>query len=178
MAENANIARPYAQAVFELADSSGSLGQWSDSLRAMAAVAANPDMKALFINPRISRRDLGNVLIEVCGNRIDKQGENLILLMAKNRRLPVLPEISQQYEILRAEAERSVRAELESALPVSEQEQERIAEALKKRLGRKVDLVCKINEKLVGGAVIRAGDLVIDGSVQARLEKLAATMSA
>ena len=68
--------------------------------------------------------------------------------------------------------------ELESALPVSEQEQERIAEALKKRLGRKVDLVCKINEKLVGGAVIRAGDLVIDGSVQARLEKLAATMSA
>ena len=99
-------------------------------------------------------------------------------LLAQNRRLHVLPEIAQQYELLRAEAERSVRAELESALPVSEEEQQKISEALRERLGRDVDLVCKINEKLIGGAVIRAGDLVIDGSVRARLEALAAAVGA
>lgn len=178
MAENPNIARPYAQAIFELATTAGSLGQWSDSLRVMAMVAANRDMKALFINPRISRKDLGNVLIGICGEWIDAQGENLIRLLAQNRRLLVLPEIAEQYEVLRAEAERIVRAELESALPVSEQEQQRIAEALKKRLGRDVELVCKTNKKLIGGAVIRAGDLVIDGSVRARIEKLGAIVGA
>ena len=178
MTESSNIARPYAQAVFELADASGNLGHWSDSLRAMAMVAANRDMKALFINPRISRRELGNVLIDVCGEQVDSQGQNLIRLLAQNRRLLALPAIAEQYETLRAEAERSIRAEMESALPVSEEERHRISEALKKRLGRNVELVCKINERLVGGAVIRAGDLVIDGSVQARLEKLAATVGA
>ena len=85
--------------------------------------------------------------------------------------------IRDRYENLRAEAERTVQAELESALPVSDSEQQRIADALTARLGRKVELVCRINETLVGGAVIRAGDLVIDGSVRARLEKLAVAIS-
>ena len=106
------------------------------------------------------------------------RGRNLIRLLAQNRRLHALPAIEEQYETLRAEAERTIRAELESALPVSEQELQRIASALKARLGRDVELVCKINEKLIGGAAIRAGDLVIDGSVRARLEKLAATVGA
>lgn len=178
MAEISNIARPYAQAVFELADSGGDFGHWSDALRTMALVAADPDMRALFNNPRISRRDTGRVFTDVCGDRIDGQGRNLIRLLAQNRRLHALPAIEEQYETLRAEAERTIRAELESALPVSEQELQRIASALKARLGRDVELVCKINEKLIGGAVIRAGDLVIDGSVQARLEKLAAAVGA
>lgn len=178
MAENSIIARPYAQAIFELANAAGLLNQWSDSLLLMAAVSANPDMKALCINPRISKKDLGKVLLDVCGNRVDSEAANLVRLLAQNRRLLVLPEIAYQYEKLKAEAEQTVRAELESALPVSDQEQERISAALKQRLGRNVELVCRINKKLVGGAVIRAGDLVIDGSVQARLNKLAATIGA
>lgn len=178
MAENSNIARPYAQALFELAESAGDFGLWSEALRVMAMVAVDPNMNAVFINPRISRREIGKAVIEVCGEHIDSQGRNLIRLLAQNRRLDALPAIAEQYETLRAEAERSVRAELESALPISEQERQRISEALKKRLGRDVELVCKINEKLIGGAVIRAGDLVIDGSARARLEKLAAAISA
>tara|TARA_B100000029_G_scaffold504657_1_gene583896 strand:+ start:3837 stop:4382 length:546 start_codon:yes stop_codon:yes gene_type:complete len=178
LAENSIIARPYAQAIFELANAAGLLNQWSDSLLLMAAVSANPDMKALCINPRISKKDLGKILLEVCGNRVDSEAANLVRLLAQNRRLLVLPEIAYQYEKLKAEAEQTVRAELESALPVSDQEQERISAALKQRLGRNVELVCRINKKLVGGAVIRAGDLVIDGSVQARLNKLAATIGA
>ena len=98
-------------------------------------------------------------------------------LFGRHRRLHGLPAIADQYENLRAEAEQTVQAELESALPVSDSEQQRIADALTARLGRKVELVCRINETLVGGAVIRAGDLVIDGSVRARLEKLAVAIS-
>ena len=177
MAEISNIARPYAQAVFELAENAGDFGHWSDALHAMALVAANPYMGYLFNNPITSRRDAGQVLADVCGDRIDGRGKNLIRLLALNRRLHALPAIKEQYEALRAEAERTVRAELDSALPVSEQEQQQIATALKTRLGRDVELVYKIDETLIGGAVIRAGDLVIDGSVKARLEKLAAAIS-
>jgi F-type H+-transporting ATPase subunit delta len=178
VAEISSIARPYAQAIFELARTDGEYTHWSDALAVMAMVAADSNMSALFGNPRVSRDDSGRALADVCGDRIDDRGRNLVRLLAQNRRLQVLPAISEQYERLRAEAERTVRAELESALPVAEGEQQRIADALKARLGREVELVCRINEDLIGGAVIRAGDLVIDGSARARLDKLAAAISA
>ena len=177
MAELFSIARPYAQAVFELARASGDYNDWSQSLGAMALVSRDPDMKALIRNPRASRQEIAQVIADVCGNQIEEKGKNLLRLLAQNRRLHVLPAIADQYENLRAEAERTVQAELESALPVSDSEQQRIADALTARLGRKVELVCSITETLVGGAVIRAGDLVIDGSVRARLEKLAVAIS-
>ena len=177
MAELFSIARPYAQAVFELARSSGDYTGWSQSLSAMAQVSRDPEMKRLIQNPRVSRQEIAQVIADVCGSGVGEEGRNLLRLLAQNRRLHVLPAIADQYENLRAEAERTVQAELESALPVSDSEQQRIADALTARLGRKVELVCRINETLVGGAVIRAGDLVIDGSVRARLEKLAVAIS-
>ena len=177
MAELFSIARPYAQAVFELARSSGDYTGWSQSLSAMAQVSRDPEMKRLIQNPRVSRQEIAQVIADVCGSGVGEEGRNLLRLLAQNRRLHVLPAIADQYENLRAEAERTVQAELESALPVSDSEQQRIADALTARLGRKVELVCRTNETLVGGAVIRAGDLVIDGSVRARLEKLAVAIS-
>ena len=177
MAELFSIARPYAQAVFELARSSGDYTGWSQSLSAMAQVSRDPEMKRLIQNPRVSRQEIAQVIADVCGSGVGEEGRNLLRLLARNRRLHVLPAIADQYENLRAEAEQTVQAELESALPVSDSEQQRIADALTARLGRKVELVCRINETLVGGAVIRAGDLVIDGSVRARLEKLAVAIS-
>ena len=177
MAELFSIARPYAQAVFELARSNGDYTGWSQSLSAMAQVSRDPEMKRLIQNPRVSRQEIAQVIADVCGSGVGEEGRNLLRLLAQNRRLHVLPAIADQYENLRAEAEQTVQAELESALPVSDSEQQRIADALTARLGRKVELVCRINETLVGGAVIRAGDLVIDGSVRARLEKLAVAIS-
>ena len=143
----------------------------------MAQVSRDREMKRLIQNPRVSRQEIAQVIADVCGSGVGGEGRNLLRLLAQNRRLHVLPAIADQYENLRAEAERTVQAELESALPVSDSEQQRIADALTARLGRKVELVCRINETLVGGAVIRAGDLVIDGSVRARLEKLAVALS-
>ena len=178
MAELSSIARPYAQAVFELAKHSGHYGPWSEALGFLAKVAADKDMAALFSNPRVSRQQAADIVIELLGEAVGDEPKNLVRLLAQNRRLQALSAISEQYEILRAEAERTIRAELESALPISDEEQHRIAGALKTRLGREVELVVTTNRELVGGAVIRAGDLVIDGSIRARLERLAAAVSA
>ena len=178
MAELASIARPYAQAVFELAKDSGHYGPWSEALEFLAKVAADKDMAALFSNPRVSRQQAADIVIELLGEAVGDEPKNLVRLLAQNRRLQALSAISEQYELLRAEAERTIRAELESALPISDEEQHRIAGALKTRLGREVELVVTTNRELVGGAVIRAGDLVIDGSIRARLERLAAAVSA
>jgi len=178
VAELASIARPYAQAVFELAKDSGHYGPWSEALEFLAKVAADKDMAALFSNPRVSRQQAAEIVIELLGEAVGDEPKNLVRLLAQNRRLQALSAISEQYEILRAEAERTIRAELESALPISDEEQHRIAGALKTRLGREVELVVTTNRELVGGAVIRAGDLVIDGSIRARLERLAAAVSA
>ena len=135
-------------------------------------------MAALFSNPRVSRQQAADIVIELLGEAVGDEPKNLVRLLAQNRRLQALSAISEQYEILRAEAERTIRAELESALAISDEEQHRIAGALKTRLGREVELVVTTNRELVGGAVIRAGDLVIDGSIRARLERLAAAVSA
>ena len=178
MAELSSIARPYAQAVFELAKDSEHYGPWSEALEFLATVAADKDMAVLFSNPRVSRQQAADIVIELLGEAVGDEPKNLVRLLAQNRRLQALSAISEQYEILRAEAERTIRAELESALPISDEEQHRIAGALKTRLGREVELVVTTNRELVGGAVIRAGDLVIDGSIRARLERLAAAVSA
>ena len=177
MAELSNIARPYARAVFELAKDGADYSVWSEQLDMLAAVAVDPNVVGLFNNPRVSRRDLGLVFMDVCGDRLDENVKNLVRLLAQNRRLHALPAIAEQYEHLRAEAEQTVQAELESALPVSDTQQQRIVEALSQRMGRRVELTVKTNEELLGGAVVRAGDLVIDGSIRARLEKLATAIS-
>ena len=177
MAELSNVARPYARAVFELAKAGADYSAWSEQLDMLAAVAADPNVGDLFNNPRISRRELALVFTDVCGDRLDENVKNLVRLLAQNRRLHALPAIAEQYEYLRAEAEQTVQAELESALPISDTQQQRIVEALSQRMGRRVELTVKTNEELLGGAVVRAGDLVIDGSIRARLEKLATAIS-
>ena len=141
-------------------------------------VAADKDMVALFSNPRVSRQQAADIVIDLFGEAVGDETKHLVRLLAQNRRLPALSAIAEQYEILRAEAERTIKAELETALPISDTEQHRIAAALKSRLGREVELVVTTIRELVGGAVIRAGDLVIDVSIRARLERLAAAVSA
>ena len=178
MAELSSIARPYAQAVFELAKDSGQYGPGSEVLKFLAMVAADKGMVELFSNPRVSRLQAADIVIDLFGEAVGDEPKHLVRLLAQNRRLLALSAIAEQYEILRAEAERTIKAELETALPISDGEQHRIAAALKSRLGREVELAVTTNRELVGGAVIRAGDLVIDGSIRARLERLAAAVSA
>lgn len=177
MSELTTLARPYAKAVFEVAREAGDLARWSDQLGFMAAVVHDPTMKAFLDSPKLTREAAAETVIGVCEGRIDDQGKNFVRLLAENGRLTLLPEIAAIYEVMRAEAEGKVEARVISAQPVSDAQKSAIAQSLAKRLGREVELVCEVDESLIGGAVIRAGDLVIDGSVRGRLERMAANLS-
>ncbi len=177
MAEKSTIARPYAEAVFSLAREQGRLADWSGMLQMAAQVAGNEAMQDLVGNPGIEKARLADVIIGVCGEVLDEKGQNLIRLLAENGRVSVLPEIAELYEGYRAEAEKTVQAEIIAAYPVSEEQKAKVASALKARLGHEVTLECKTDESLLGGAVIRAGDLVIDGSAVGKLNKLVNVLS-
>jgi len=177
MSDNAITARPYAQAVFELARDEGRFPHWSEVLRRLADLAGQEQVSALFSHPKVGRDDIAAILIEGCGDLLNDAGKNLVHLLVRNGRLVALEDIAEQFENLRAGEEQTINAQVESALPVSEAHQQKIAQALEKKLGRKVTLKVSTDASLIGGAVIRAGDLVIDGSVKARLEKLAAAVS-
>lgn len=172
MAEKTTIARPYAQAVFALAQSRKELPRWSEMLQLAATVAADGRVGSLIGNPRVSKDDLTKLLLGICGDKLSKEAQNLIHVLVENDRLDVLTEIAGLYEVYRAEAERTVEAQVISAFPVNAAQQQQIIAGLKKRLGREVTLSCETDKDLLGGAIIRAGDLVIDGSVTGQLAKL------
>jgi F-type H+-transporting ATPase subunit delta len=172
MAEKSTIARPYAEAVFALAKAQKQLKAWSDILQTAAAVAMNDDMQAMISNTNVRKDQVAKLMIDVCGNKFSAEGKNLIRLLAENRRLIFLAEIAAQYEALRAEEEKTIDAEVIAAFEVSAAQQKQIAEKLKARLGREVSLSCRVDSTLLGGAIIKAGDLVIDGSTKGQIQKL------
>lgn len=174
MAERLTVARPYAKAVFQLAQQAGRLPQWSTALRLCATVVADPRVGALLGNPGISPSQLAEFVTGIAGNSLDEQGRNFIATLAANRRLAYLPEIAERYEQLRADAERTIGVTVTSAVELSAEQRARYSAALAKRLGRAVQLHCELDPTLIGGATVRADDLVIDGSVRAGLSQLAA----
>ncbi len=176
MAELTTIARPYAQAIFALAKEQSDLKGWSAMLQNAALVAADPEMIKLIDSPRLEKADLAQLFVDVCGSTLNDFGKNMVHVLADNDRLALLPEIAALYEVERASAEGTVQAEVVSATPLSEAQKQGIAGALTKRLGRDVVLDCKVDETLLGGAIIRAGDMVIDGSVVTKLSKLGSTL--
>ncbi|WP_127478750.1 F0F1 ATP synthase subunit delta [Sulfurivermis fontis] len=176
MAEITTIARPYAQAVFDTAKEQGKLKDWSEMLQLAAAVVSHPEVAAVVDSPSLDKAQRGQLIIDICGDKLDDGGKNLLRVLAENGRLSLLPEIAALYEVERAAAESRITAEVTSATPLSDSQKQAIAAALKKRLGRDVALECKVDEALLGGAVVRAGDMVIDGSVTGKLNKLSAAL--
>ena len=172
MAEKRTIARPYAQALFNLASDQGELAHWSQMLALAAAVASDPQLVQLADDPRLSRTELGELFVAICGDGLDPQGVNLIRLLIENQRLLLLPEIAALYEEAKAAAEQTVHAEVTAAVALSEAQQQAMGAALKQRFGHEVSIECRVDPALLGGAVIRAGDMVIDGSVASRLERM------
>ena len=173
MAEKSTIARPYAQAVFDLAKASGDYKQWSNLLELAVMVVVDPVMSKYIDNPQVSKEALTKLLIDLFGKQISDAGKNFLQILVENKRLAVLPEIAVIFEQLRAEAEKRIDAEVISAFPLSPAQQQAISAGLKKRLGREINLVAKVDAALIGGAIVRAGDMVIDGSVTGHLDKLA-----
>lgn len=177
MAEIITIARPYAQAVFDLAREKNAFDEWSRTLELLSVIVADPRMAAVIGNPSVLSDALANLIIEVSGNALSDQGRSLVRTLAENRRLQLVPEMRALYEAMRAEAEQIVQADVVSAFPLTEEQKKSIAGALSRRLGRQVQLTCETDEGLIGGAVIRAGDLVIDGSVAAHVNRLASALT-
>ena len=171
MAETLTIARPYAQAAFLFASEHHTLKDWSEMLELLAAVASDPTMAQVIDNPQLTETQVADLFIGI-GGRIDENCQNFIRLLAENRRLHLLPDIAAQFEIQRREAEHTVKAELITAYPASESQKDAVIAALKKRLERDIELDCTTDSSLLGGAIIRAGDLVIDGTVLGKLQRL------
>lgn len=177
MTEYQTIARPYAQAVFELARASSSYKQWSDALNWVSVIAADPEIQELVQNPKVERDSLVRLFEDIAGDRLFEEARNFLRLVIQNGRVFALPGIASQFEDMRAEAEGTIEAELISALDVDEEQQAKLAQSLSKRLGREVSLRVTRDPDLIGGAVLRAGDMVIDASVKGRLQKLAANLA-
>lgn len=178
MAEQATIARPYARAAFEYAQAHNALKQWSDALSIAASVAADRNVMRLLNNPRVSPTQLVDLIADIAGAKFDAASRNFVATLASNRRIALLPKIAAMYEALRADVENRAQVDVTSAAPLNEAQQQRLVSALKKRLNRDVQLSLSVDPGLIGGAVIRFGDMVIDGSVKVRLARLASEVRA
>jgi F-type H+-transporting ATPase subunit delta len=176
MSELTTAARPYARAVFEMAKESDTLVNWSESLSFMGAIAGNADVAALLETPKMAKQAGADAFIQFCDDRLDDKAKNLVKTLAENNRIKLFPEISALFEALKDEEEGSIEAIVTTARKMTKAEETSMTTALKKRLGREVKLKVSIDKALLGGAIIQAGDLVIDGSIQGRLKKMTTAM--
>ena len=174
MSQALTLARPYARAAFAIARDANALPAWSDALAFAARVAADPTVAALLGNPGLIQADATTLLAP---EGADAMFGNFLGLLFENRRLPLLPEIAGMFDELRFEAERVVKAKVTSAVPMPAAELDTIKAALKKRFGRDVEVETAVDESLIGGAVIDAGDIVIDGSLKGKLGRLQAALA-
>ena len=177
MAEKTTIARPYALAIFDSAKEKGQLAKVAEALQIIAAAVSDPALASMIGNPGVADDKIIALLTDLCGDRASSEVGNFIKLLSEYNRLDVLPEIADLFDSYRAEEESTVEAEVISATALSDAQKTDIASGLKKRLGRDVTLQCSIDESLIGGAIIRAGDLVIDGSITSQLNKLGQALS-
>ncbi len=172
MLENSTIARPYATAVFELAQETGQVEEWSAMLGLLGVLTSDKDMRQLITNPRVSRQQLQDLVFDVCGAGLSDLGRNLVKLLVGAGRLQYTANIKDRYEQMRAAAEGKVDVEVVTAYTLDQQQQDSIAEIMAGRLSKQVNIVTSVDESLIGGAIIRAGDSVIDASLRGRLTEL------
>ena len=177
MTERVTIARPYAKAAFAEASKTQRLAPWSEGLSVASQVSADERVKPLFGNPHVSPAQLVELISGIGGASIDAEMGRFLAVLAENGRLPLLPEIAQLYEKMRAEQERVLDVTLKSAVDLSADQRERFTAALRKRFDREIRLHTQIEPSLLGGAVLQADDLVIDGSVQGGLIQLASQIA-
>jgi F-type H+-transporting ATPase subunit delta len=176
MAETITIARPYAEAVFDLAKQENALAEWSGVLQFASAIVENPGVAPLIGDPRIPAENMQAFFLSVGEGRLNEQGANLIKVLVQNGRLALLPEIAALFEQLRSAQEGKLEAEIISAFPLDEKQRARLAGHLEARFGKKVDARVSVDESLIGGVRIVIGDHVIDQSVRARLADMAQTL--
>ncbi len=175
MAEVATVARPYAEAAFAYASENNALQQWSEVLQAMAELVASEEMSSIVTDPRVDRQMIVDAIAEQAGLADDVK--NLLSAMADNNRLGLMSSVSSMFDELKAQADKTINATVTAAFELNDQQKQTLAAALSKRLDAEVVVECEVNKDLIGGAVVKAGDLVIDGSVASQLRKLSAALA-
>ncbi|TLX46021.1 F0F1 ATP synthase subunit delta [Pseudoalteromonas phenolica] len=175
MSELTTIARPYAKAAFELAVEKGNVEAWNEMLFFAGQVASDEQASSLLASIPTAAEQ-ADVFIKVCAEQLNEQGQNLIKLMAENERLAAIPAVAEIFAEFKAEFDKEIDVNVVSATELAAEQQDKLVAALEKRFARKVKLNCSIDETVVGGLVIKAGDTVIDGSVRGKLDRLAVSL--
>ncbi|MFQ3198157.1 MAG: F-type H+-transporting ATPase subunit delta [Paraglaciecola sp.] len=177
MSELTTIARPYAKAAFDYAVEQKTIASWQQMLVFAAEVTKNSTIKDL-LSGAIAAEKLAEIFNAACGEQLDLHGQNLIKVLAANRRLKTLPDISAMFNEFKAEFDKEIEVDVTSASELDVKQQADISEALEKRLARKVKLNCSVDPELIAGVIIKAGDTVIDGSVRSKLNRLSDALQA
>ena len=170
------VSRPYARAIFELAFEQNNMQAWSEMLKSAELIVTNEVVHSMLKNPAYGSGETVQMILEIAGESFTPECQNLMHTLAHFKRLLLMPQICEQFEAFRAEAEKIVDVKLTSAFPVSEQDQERFRQSLKNKLQRDIALECQEDPSILAGAVIRSGDLLIDGSLRGKLAKLGDAM--
>ena len=177
MAEASTIARPYAQAVFDIATDTKKLSEWSKQLETLSAIVSDDQIGGLVVNPSVESDQIVDLLISIAKDNLDQEGKNFVKVLAENDRLSVISEIAKIFEDLKDQAEKTVQAEVVTAYELNDDQKSKLQAALKKRLGCEVEITSRVDNSIIGGAIIRAGDMIIDGSVTAQLDRLTSELS-
>ena len=169
-------ARPYANAVYDLAQETGALDSWSDALANLSAVVSDAQMSKLLDDPGLGKNQKGELVIQVLADKLNEQQQNIVKLMAENGRLKLMPDVLEQFEVARAKAENKIEAEVISAFELSAEQTNTLVKTLKNKLGCDITLTTSIDESLIGGVIIKAGDTIIDASMKSQLDSLALSL--
>jgi len=177
MAELSTLARPYAKAAFSAAVEGGAIASWSTALQTLDAITQTDQVAELISSPSVSALDKAKAITEIAGDQCNEGAANLLVVLAENGRFALLPEISAQFEELRSEHEKTADVIVTSAFELSDAQQKTLTDKLKVKLDRDVSISVNIDEALIGGVIIKTGDLVVDDSVRGKLSKLAEAMN-
>lgn len=173
MAEPATIARPYAEAAFKLASEQHALPVWGEMLKFAASVMRDPTMQEAIDNPKLGAPEKESLFLSVCGDRLNVNGRNFLKILLESDRITLLPYIESIFATLRNAAEGVAKAEIVSAIELSDAQVAEMKVALEKRFGKKIETHVSVDPSLIGGARIVVGDQVVDGSISAKLQAMA-----
>lgn len=177
MSENVTAARPYAKAIFEVAKNKQNFDVWAERLHFLTAVVKHDDVTSALDNPNITAAARAEIVERIAGDKLDTEAVNMVRLLAENGRLGLMDSIADLYEDYRAQDEGTLDANVVSAMALDEHYKQRLAESLERKFNKKINIINTVDESLIGGAIIRAGDVVIDGSVRGKLEQMGSSLS-
>jgi len=178
MAENTTVARPYAEAAFDVARERNALASWSRMLSTMAALVRDPRVAQSLDNPRLGDPEKESLLLSLMGDALDEDGRSFVRVLVDGDRIKLMPEIAALFDTLKDQAEGAAKAEIETAFELSGEQLQELTSALERRFGKRIEASVRVNRDLIGGARVTVGDTVLDGTVQAKLQAMASSLRA